>query len=105
MQKFLSNHDYIQHSMRMHHDVSQIAKKVENSHLLYKRECKFTSLSEEILGGCAYYHLSVLFFKYLVLGRDTFDFVKYHSDSNKQLSEADIIKMIDFLVENIFVTF
>ena len=43
-------------------------------------------------------------YKYLVLGRDKSYFVKDHSDSNKKFSETDI-KMLDFLIDNIFVTF
>ena len=44
-------------------------------------------------------------YKYLVLGRNKSYFVKDHSDSNKKFSESDIIKMLDFLIDNIFVTF
>ena len=44
-------------------------------------------------------------YKYLVLGRDKSYFVKDHADSNKKFSETDIIKMLDFLIDNIFVTF
>ena len=32
-------------------------------------------------------------------------FVKNHSDSSNKFSESDIIKMLDFLIDNIFVTF
>ena len=31
--------------------------------------------------------------------------MKNNSDSNKKFSETDIIKMLDFLIDNIFVTF
>ena len=41
----------------------------------------------------------------LSLGRDKSYFVKDHADSNKKFSETDIIKMLDFLIDNIFVTF
>ena len=45
-------------------------------------------------------------YKYLVLERDKSYFVKDHSDSNKKkIAETDIFKMLDFLIENIFVTF
>ena len=44
-------------------------------------------------------------YKYLVLGRDKSYFVKDHSYSNKKFSETDIIKMFDFLIAKIFVTF
>jgi hypothetical protein len=41
-------------------------------------------------------------YKYLVLGRDRF---YYHSDSIKKFSETDIINMLEFLIDNIFVIF
>ena len=41
-----------------------------------------------------------------VLERDKSYFVKQnHSDSTKKVSEADIIKMLEFLIDNIFVWF
>ena len=44
-------------------------------------------------------------YKYLVLGRDRSYFVKIHSDSTKKFSETDIIMMLKFLIDNIFVIF
>ena len=44
-------------------------------------------------------------YKYLVLGHEESYFVKEHSDSKHKYSEDDIIKMLDFLVDNIFVVF
>ena len=44
-------------------------------------------------------------YKHLVLGRDGPYFVKEHSDSKKKYTEEDIIKMLEFLVDNIFVVF
>ena len=45
-------------------------------------------------------------YKYLVLGRDRFYFVKKkNSDSTKKFSETDIINMLEFLIDNIFVIF
>jgi hypothetical protein len=44
-------------------------------------------------------------YKYLVLGRNRSYFVKIHSDSTKKLSETDIINMLEFLIDNIFVIF
>ena len=44
-------------------------------------------------------------FKYLVLGREGPYFVKEHSDSKNKYTEEDIIKMLEFLVDNIFVVF
>ena len=42
---------------------------------------------------------------YLVLGREGPYFVKEHSDSKNKYTEEDIIKMLEFLVYNIFVVF
>ena len=44
-------------------------------------------------------------YKYLVLGRDRSYFVTNHSDSTKKFSETDIINMLEFLIDNIFVIF
>ena len=44
-------------------------------------------------------------YKYLVLGHEETYFVKEHSDSKSKYSEDDIIKMHEFLVDNIFVVF
>ena len=43
--------------------------------------------------------------KYLVLGREGPHFVKEHSDSKSKYTEEDIIKMLEFLADNIFVVF
>ena len=42
-------------------------------------------------------------YKYLVLGRKGPYFVKEHSDSKSKYTEEDIIKMLEFLVDNMFV--
>ena len=44
-------------------------------------------------------------YKYLVLGREGPYFVKEHSDAKNKYTEEDIIKMLEFLVDNIFVVF
>ena len=44
-------------------------------------------------------------YKYLVLGHEESYFVKEQSDSKHKYSEDDIIKMLEFLVDNIFVFF
>ena len=44
-------------------------------------------------------------YKYLVSGHDGTYFVKEHSDSKTKYSEDDNIKMLEFLVDNIFVVF
>ena len=44
-------------------------------------------------------------YNYLVLGHEETYFVKEHSDSKNKYSEDDIIKMLEFLVDNIVVVF
>ena len=44
-------------------------------------------------------------YKFLVLGREGPYFVKEHSDSKNKYTEDDIINMLEFLVDNIFVVF
>ena len=44
-------------------------------------------------------------YKFLVLGREGPYFVKEHSDSKNKYTEEDIIKMLEFLVDNICVVF
>ena len=44
-------------------------------------------------------------YKYLVLGHEEAYFVKEHSDSKHRYSEDDIFKMLEFLVDNIFLVF
>jgi hypothetical protein len=44
-------------------------------------------------------------YKYLVLGRNRSYFVQNHSDSTKMFSETDIINILEFLIDNIFVIF
>ena len=44
-------------------------------------------------------------FPFLVLGREVPYFVKEHSDSKNKYTEDDIINMLEFLVDNIFVAF
>ena len=44
-------------------------------------------------------------YKYIVLGRNRSYFVQNHSDSTKMFSETDIINILEFLIDNIFVIF
>ena len=44
-------------------------------------------------------------YKYSVLGREGPYFVREHSDSKSKYTEEDIIRMLEFLVDNIFVVF
>ena len=41
----------------------------------------------------------------MALGREETYFVMEHSDSNSKYAEDDIINMLEFLVDNIFVVF
>ncbi len=43
--------------------------------------------------------------KYLVLGKYISYFVSNHSDFTKKFSGTDIINMLEFLIDNIFVLF
>jgi hypothetical protein len=42
-------------------------------------------------------------YSYLVISHQKQYFVKYHSDSTHKYSEVEITKMLEFLIENIFV--
>ena len=44
-------------------------------------------------------------YKYLILGREGPYFVKEYSDLKNTYTEEDFIKMLEFLVDNIFVVF
>ena len=44
-------------------------------------------------------------YKYIVLGKNRSYFVQNHSDSTKMFSETDIINILEFLIDNIFVIF
>ena len=44
-------------------------------------------------------------YRYFELGHEETSFVKEHSDFKNKYSEDDIIKMLEFLVDNIFVVF
>ena len=44
-------------------------------------------------------------YKYILLRKEKSYFAKKHSDSTKMFSETDIINMLEFLIDNIFVIF
>jgi len=44
-------------------------------------------------------------YKYLAAVRDKTYYVNNHSDSTKQLSETDILKRLEFVIDNIFAIF
>ena len=44
-------------------------------------------------------------YKFLVIGHSSTYFVKYHTDSPNKYTEDDIVNMLNFLIDNIFVEF
>ena len=44
-------------------------------------------------------------YKYLVLGREVLYFIRENSDSKSKYTKEDIIRMLEFLVDNFFVVF
>ena len=49
--------------------------------------------------------VTVAFSTYVVIGyKDTY-FVRDHSDASQKYSDADVIKMLEYLIDNIFVEF
>jgi len=44
-------------------------------------------------------------YQYLVIGRDKSYFVKSHSKSSNKYKQDEIIQLLDFLIDNIFVLF
>ena len=64
---------------------------------------KLTSRLAGIIRNYFMFKNGNLRYKYLVLGHEDSYFVKEHCDSKHKFSEDDIIKMLEFLVDNIFV--
>ena len=44
-------------------------------------------------------------YRYIVVGREKTYFVKHNSESKQKYTEEDVIKMLEFLIDNIFVQF
>ena len=44
-------------------------------------------------------------YKYIVITNTSSYFVKYHSDAKHKYTEDDIVNMLDYLIDNIFVEF
>ena len=58
-----------------------------------------------ILYECFFHKNGNLRFQYVVIGyKDTY-FVRDHSDAPQKYSDADVIKMLEYLIDNIFVEF
>ena len=66
---------------------------------------KLKSRLKTLIQQCFFKRSGERRYKYLVLGKDKPYFVKNHTDSNRKYSEEDIVRMLDFLIDNIFVEF
>ena len=66
---------------------------------------KLKSKLKEIINNCFFYKYGNRRYKYVVLGYQKTYFVKDHSDVQTKYSEVDVISMLDFLIDNIYVEF
>ena len=66
---------------------------------------KLKSRLKSLIQQCFFKRSGERRYKYLVIGKDKSYFVKNHTDSNRKYSEEDIVRMLDFLIDNIFVEF
>ena len=63
---------------------------------------KLKSKLKEIINQCFFHKNSNRRFQYVVIGyKDTY-FVRDHSDAPQKYSDADAIKMLEYLIDNIF---
>ena len=66
---------------------------------------KLKSTLKEIISQCFFHKNCNRRFQYAVIGyKDTY-FVRDHSDAPQKYSDADIIKMLEYLIDNIFMEF
>ena len=66
---------------------------------------KLKSKLKEIINQCFFHKNGNRRFQYVVIGyKDTY-FVRDHSDAPQKYSDADVIKMLEYLINNIFVEF
>ena len=66
---------------------------------------KLKSKLKEIINQCFFHKIGNRRFQYVVIGyKDTY-FVRDHSDAPQKYSDADVIKMLEYLIDNIFVEF
>ena len=66
---------------------------------------KLKSKLKEIINQCFFHKNGNRRFQYVVIGyKDTY-FVRDHSDAPQKYSDADVIKMLEYLIDNIFVEF
>ena len=66
---------------------------------------KLKSKLKAIINQCFFHKNGNRRFQYVVIGyKDTY-FVRDHSDAPQKYSDADVIKMLEYLIDNIFVEF
>ena len=66
---------------------------------------KLKSKLKAIINQCFFHKNGNRQFQYVVIGyKDTY-FVRGHSDAPQKYSDADVIKMLEYLIDNIFVEF
>ena len=66
---------------------------------------KMKSKLKEIINQCFFHKNGSRRFQYVVIGYKDTDFVRDHSDVPQKYSDADVIKMLEYLINNIFVEF
>ena len=66
---------------------------------------KLKTRLKDLIKQCFFYKNGNRRYKYLVLGKDLGYFVKEHTKSDIKYTEDDITKMLEFLIDNIFVVF
>ena len=66
---------------------------------------KLKSKLKAIINQCFFHKNGNRRFQYVVIGyKDTY-FIRDHSDAPQKYSDADVIKMLEYLIDNIFVEF
>ena len=60
---------------------------------------------KEIINLCFFHKNGNRRFQYVVIGYKNTYFVRDHSDAPQKYSDADVIKMLEYLIDNIFVEF
>ena len=66
---------------------------------------KLKSHLKTIINQCFFYKNGNRRYKYLVFRRESSYFVVQHTDSKSKYTEDDIINMLEFFIDNIFVMF
>ena len=73
--------------------------------LLVMPFCSYFLSLKAIINQCFFHKNGNRRFQYVVIGyKDTY-FVRDHSDAPQKYSDADVIKMLEYLIDNIFVEF